>query len=133
MTCCDARGVSNDFLAIPHSAPNQHLCQSFISVRDVMQGAGRVYAGLASHRERVPVADKNVNKSRTSPISRSGSGTMRNLISQSCDSIPLLASDDNQGMRSMKFEKERFPGFQGEEQRLRARLPEVDFVNPRLA
>lgn len=58
---------------------------------------------------------------------------MRNLISQSCDSIPLLASDDNRGMESIKFEKEGFLGFQGEEQRLRARLPEVDYVNPRLA
>ena len=50
-----------------------------------------------------------------------------------CDSIPLLASDDNQGMESMKFEKEGFPGFQGEEPRVPTRLPEVDFVTPTLA
>jgi hypothetical protein len=36
-------------------------------------------------------------------------------------------------MESMKFEKEGFPGFQGEEQRVRTRLPEVDFVTPRVA
>ena len=35
---------------------------------DVVHCPGRVYARLASHKKTVSIADKNVNKSRTSPI-----------------------------------------------------------------
>ena len=36
----------------------------------MVQCPGRVYAGLASHKWRIPAADKNIDKSRTSPILR---------------------------------------------------------------
>ena len=52
--------------------PDRHNGTQFFTDDDVVHGPERVYAGLASHRERggVPEGNGNVNKSRTSPIFR---------------------------------------------------------------
>jgi len=50
--------------------PDRHKGTQFFTDDDVVHGPERVYAGLASHRERVPEGNGNINKSRMSPIFR---------------------------------------------------------------
>jgi len=48
--------------------PDRHNGTQFFTDDDVVHGPERVYACLASHRERVPGGNGNINKSRMSPI-----------------------------------------------------------------